>query len=292
MNIQDFKIFIFDVLEHQSKTRLGVFLEHFLIWIIFFNVLFAILETLPEINRDGMHTFFLVFDSLSVLVFVVEYILRIWTCPLHVFYSGKFGRIRYVFSPLMLFDLFVILPFFFSLPFFSPVFNDQRVLRIFRLIRIFRVLRIAQYSIAVEHIFQILKQRRNELIAVFTFLLILIVLSSTFVYHAEKSVPNTNFTSIPITIWWSIETLSTVGYGDMIPQTFLGKFFTSISILFGVAIFALPTAILGASFYAEIKTKERESVNRLKREIKLLKKQNTKQDSSKEISSPLMENLV
>ena len=287
--MQNFKIFIFDILEHQSKSRIGIFLEHFLIWIISLNVFFAIIETLPEINKNGIHTFFLYFDIFSVSIFIIEYILRIWTSSLHILYSGRFGKVRHIFSPLMLFDIFVILPFFFSLPFFS-FFNNQQILRIFRLIRIFRVLRIAQYSIAVEHILQILKQKRGELVAVFTFMIILIIISSTFVYHSEQSITGTPFTSIPITIWWSIQTLSTVGYGDMIPQTLLGKIFTSISIFFGVAIFALPTAILGASFYAEIRAKEKEAINRLKKEIQLLRKQ--KNDLHAQISPPAMENLV
>lgn len=151
----------------------------------------------------------------------------------------------------MLFDLVVIAPFFFMI--FFPVL-DARFLRIFRLVRILRVFRIVRYSNAMERILSVLKKEKDELFAIFSILAVLLFFSSTLVFFAEKEV-NPEFSSIPATFWWSIATLSTIGYGDLVPITPFGKIFGALTAGVGLGVFALLTGLLGSSFYQEVTEK-------------------------------------
>jgi voltage-gated potassium channel len=150
-------------------------------------------------------------------------------------------------SPAALIDLLAILPFF--LQAFLGV--DQRVLRILRLFRFLRLFRLTAYMKATKLLLNVFKTSLNQLALSLLLALTLIIISSSLVYFAEHRAQTEVFASIPGTIWWSITTLTTVGYGDMVPVTGLGKLFTSLVLIAGVALFALPAGILTAAFLQE-----------------------------------------
>lgn len=260
---------IHNILQNESKTRAGRFLEAFLFILIFFNVFLATLETVDSLHQRFSEYFFY-FEVFSVGIFTIEYFLRVWTSKKHKKYSDKWGRLRFIFSPLMIFDLLVILPFY--LMYFFTVPFDSRVFRMFRLLRIFRVFRVARYSDALERIMTVAKKESAELAAVFTLMMILLLISSTVVFMAENHIiypgeSEREFSSIPKTFWWGIATLTTIGYGDMVPVTAIGRIFGAITAIFGVAMFALPTGLIGASFYREVTARRDQKIKKMENKI-------------------------
>jgi len=153
-------------------------------------------------------------------------------------------------SPAALIDLIAILP---SGLFYLHVFTgvDLRMLRILRLLRFFRLFRLTAYTKATKLVMNVFKSRFSELMLAFILTSFLIVISSCMVYFAEHSTQRDKFTSIPDTIYWSVVTLTTVGYGDMVPVTVVGKIFTVIISLMGVALLALPAGIITSGFLEE-----------------------------------------
>jgi voltage-gated potassium channel len=114
---------------------------------------------------------------------------------------------------------------------------------------------------ATRIVVNVFRTRKNELILSFILAIFLIIISSSLVYFAEHLEQPEVFSSIPKTIWWSVITLTTVGYGDMVPHTELGKFLTGGLLLVGVAIFALPAGIITAGFLEESRKSNRQRVN-------------------------------
>lgn len=265
--LKKIRLFCYQVLEHHTKGPVEKLWENMLAFLILFNVIAATLETIPSLHVKYSSTFFY-FEALSVLIFTLEYFLRIWSIVESRKFRGKYARLRYVFSPFMLFDLLVIIPFYLQLIF---PFLDTRILRIFRLIRILRVLRIGRFSLAAEKILRLVAHQKSEIFAVFFLMMVALLVASTCLYFAENSAQPEVFSSIPATFWWGIATLTTIGYGDMVPITPIGKVLASITAFFGVAIFALPTAIIGASFYQELASKNQKKLQSLSRELARIK---------------------
>ena len=222
--------------------------DFFIFTLILLNVLVAILETVGSYN-ERYHVFFHLFDTVSVLVFTIEYLVRISACTADPKYQGSIkGRIRYMLTPLAIIDLLAILPFYLSFFVF-----DLRMLRLLRLARIFRIAKLARYSNSIKIIGKVFHNKREELTLIFVSIFFLVIISSTVMFHVENAAQPEAFKDIPSTMWWTIVTLTTVGYGDMFPVTSLGKFFAAIISLMGIATFALPTGIIGAGFVEEIR---------------------------------------
>ncbi len=211
--------------------------------LIIINVVFLILETVPSLH-DSYHSFFWNFELFSVGVFTVEYILRLWTIVENPDYGHPvWGRIRYSFTPIAIFDLLAVLPFY--LPLIHADLMFMRSVRLFRLLRIFKVTR---YIHAMQYITDVIRDRAEELLISFSFMLFMLILFSGIMYNLEHAVQPEAFSSIPQTMWWTIITLTTVGYGDVTPVTALGKFFAAITAVTGLGMFAIPTAILVSGF--------------------------------------------
>jgi voltage-gated potassium channel len=224
-----------------------------IISLILLNVTAVILETVNSIH-EPYKKFFHWFDTFSVTIFSIEYILRVWSSNAdHKFRHGILGRLRYMITLGSIIDLLAILPFFLNI----MVGFDLRVLRMIRLLRFLRLFQLTSYLKATKMVVNVFKNNINELLLSFVLAIFLIMISSSLVYFSEHLVQPDKFSSIPATIWWSVTTLTTVGYGDMIPVTLAGKFFTSIILLAGVAIFALPAGIITAGFLEEIRSHKR-----------------------------------
>jgi voltage-gated potassium channel len=231
-----------------GETKWDKVVNAFIIILIISNVLVVILETVPALH-DKYLTFFYYFDLTSVIIFTIEYILRVWSCDHDPKYRHSFfGRIRYVFSVEGLIDLLAILPFYVHV----IVGLDLRMLRILRLLRFLRLFRLTAYMKSAKMIRNVFVKRANDLKLSVVLILILIIIASSVMYFAEHTAQPTVFSSIPATLWYAIVTLTTVGYGDMIPVTIVGKVMTGIIMLSGVAIFALPAGIITAGFLEEV----------------------------------------
>lgn len=216
--------------------------------LILSNVLAVILESVSSLG-ERFGTAFDQFESLSVYVFSVEYLLRLWTCvELTKYRDPVWGRLRYAVSPIALIDLAVILPGF--LP--GQRFIDLRFARIVRLVRMLRVLKFARYSRTLQTFGVVFRGKQADLALMLLFLSILVVISSSLMYFVEHPEQPDKFSSIPAAMWWSVMTLTTVGYGDIFPVSGLGKLIGAFIALVGIGFFALPAGVLAAGFADEL----------------------------------------
>jgi voltage-gated potassium channel len=230
-----------------GNTKWDKFINVFIIILILLNVAAVMLETESSIHEPNKE-FFHFFDTVSVTIFTIEYVLRVWSANLEPQYRHSvYGRLRYMLTPGALIDLLAILPFYIHV----MVGLDLRVLRVLRLLRFLRLFRLTAYMKTTRMVINVFKAVKNELLLALVLAFFLIVISSSLVYFAEHVAQPDKFTSIPATLWWSVVTLTTVGYGDMIPITATGKIFTAIILLAGVALFALPAGIITAGFLEE-----------------------------------------
>ncbi len=223
----------------------------FIIVLIILNVIAVIIETVDSIHIK-YKDFFYYFDMVSAIIFTVEYVLRVWSSNHEEKYKHSvWGRLKYMVSLGALIDLLAILPFFLHVFFGFGI--DLREIRILRLFRVFRLFRLTAYMKSAQMIINVFKSRKNELLLSLVLVLFLIIFSSCAIYFAEHLHPENKdkFTSIPATLWWSVVTLTTTGYGDMYPMTALGKFMAGVIMLTGVAFFALPAGIITSGFLEE-----------------------------------------
>ncbi len=215
--------------------------------LIILNVLAIVAESIsPLYHRFG--PVFRDFEIVSVAAFTIEYFLRVWSCVASPSFSHPvLGRLRFAATPMAIVDLLAVLPFY--LPFLGV---DLRVIRIVRVFRLFRVAKLARYSTSLRRIHNVLRGRKEELLISFSAALVLLILASSLMYYVEHSAQPRVFSSIPAAMWWGISTLTTVGYGDTYPITPLGKMLGGLIAVFGIGMFALPTAILGGGFIEEL----------------------------------------
>ncbi len=235
---------VFLLMDRPDGSKYNRMFNTALMTLIILNVVAVILETVQSIY-DAYETAFFIFDTFSIVVFSIEYILRLWTCTAVERFKGRYvGRLKYIFTPMAIVDLIAILP---SL---VPLFIDMdlRVLRAMRLFRLVRLLKLARYSLAIRTLVKVGREKKPELIVVFSFGLVLITASASIMYFAEHDAQPEKFSSIPRTMWWAVATLTTVGYGDVYPITNLGRFLGAVIACIGVGLFALPAAILSSGF--------------------------------------------
>ncbi|MFH1013273.1 MAG: ion transporter [Thermoplasmatota archaeon] len=243
---------IFEIVQASSTDDLSHrAFEIFIMTLVLLNVFAVILETVDSLSSQFAY-FFHIFDVFSVLVFTIEYLLRLWVCTIDERYKRPIkGRIRFATTPLAIVDILAILPFY--LPMLIPF--DLRFIRALRLFRLFRLFKIGRYSDAFRTLENIIKSKKEELLISVFSVMVLLVISSSMMYYVENEAQPDTFSSIPDAMWWGVSTLTTVGYGDVIPITTFGKIFGSIIALLGIGMFALPTGILASGFAEEIRKK-------------------------------------
>ncbi|MCO4746170.1 MAG: ion transporter [Proteobacteria bacterium] len=228
-------------------------MDTFIISLIAANVIAVMMETEPE-YATAYHSWFMVFDTFSSLFFTVEYVARLWICNLDDAYKGGIrGRLRYMVSIMALVDLVAILPFY--LPFLITM--DLRILRAIRLLRLVRILKMGRYAHAVRTLTNVISRKKEELAMTWLVLVLLLTMSSSLIYFVEHTTQPEAFRSIPASMWWSVITLTSVGYGDVYPTSGMGRFVGAIVSMVGVGFVALPTGILAAGFNEEIREQKR-----------------------------------
>jgi voltage-gated potassium channel len=245
---------VYEILEgpHIGKGR-GKWAAIFFSVLIAVNVGAAVLETDPTYFQEYF-PFFSALTIVSVGIFTIEYILRLWVCVENPLYSGaRWGRLSYAASPLAIIDLVTLVPFY------AVVFiSNPDIAFLVRFSRILWILKLGHYTIALDTMAKVVRAKKEELSVAFFFLFLVLILSSSLMYYAENAAQPTKFTSILASMWWGVETLSTVGYGDIVPVTPLGKLIGSVVAISGIALFALPAGILASGFVAELRREKEE----------------------------------
>jgi len=205
-------------------------------------VVLAIVGTEPTIPHELEDAIELAEIGFGVLFFV-EYVARVWSIGERPEFAGVAGRLRYMAKPLVIIDLLALLPFVFGL-----IGGESLLLRSIRALRLLALSKMLRYSQAMRVVVSAVVERRFELFFAVTLATLMILLSSAVLYLVEGSRQPEAFGSIPRAMWWSVITLTTVGYGDAVPLTWLGKIFAGITAVAGIGMIAMPTGILAASF--------------------------------------------
>ncbi|MBU0660740.1 ion transporter [Patescibacteria group bacterium] len=236
----------------EEGDRASQIMDLFLIVTIIVSISAMILGTDAGIYAKHRQ-FFDYIEWVALFIFSAEYLFRLWSCTAkEEFRRPIIGRLRYVFTPLALIDLLVILPIF------TPMFFiDLRVFRLFRFVELLRILKLGRYSESWGLIFRVVKKKKEEIFTTAFVGFVLLLIVSTIIYFLESHIQPEAFGSIPKAMWWGIVTLTTVGYGDVAPITAAGKLFGGITALFGVGMYVLPAAILASGFHEEIRERQK-----------------------------------
>lgn len=210
--------------------------------IIILSIVVVTLATEPTIYEPWKNQIIEADIGIGIL-FAIEYVLRLWVAGEDPEYKGFWGRVKYAFTLRALLDLLAVLPFFLGF-----VGGDIFLLRLFRLVRIYTLAKLGDFSIAMKHIKDAIKERYMELFLAFMLAMVVLLISSTIMFLVEGPVQPDKFGSIPRAMWWGIATLTTIGYGDIYPKSALGKFCCSITCLAAIGLIAMPTGIMAAAF--------------------------------------------
>lgn len=254
MYLEDLRFRLYHVLEpDDGGDRLSRRVDRVIMAMILLSVLAVMLETVDSVNAV-YGGWLQLFELITVSVFTVEYVLRLWCAPVNHRYRGAVrGRLRFALTPMAIIDFVAIAPFFIAI-FFDIDVHTVLMLRLFRLLRLFK---LARYMESLRLVTDVFKSKRDELMIVLTIELFLLVIFSSMMYMAEHQAQPDKFSSIPESMWFGIITMTTVGYGDVSPVTMMGKFAAASLALVGVAMFALPTGIIAAGFSSQMQKKHR-----------------------------------
>ncbi len=232
-----------------AGDRLSQAVDLFIISLILLNVLALIAGTVEPIYRLAPG-FFIYLEAASAAIFLVEYLLRLWSCTVAPQYAHPVrGRLRFAFTPLLLIDLAAIAPSL--LPLLGVDFLFLRAIRLMT-----RAARLGRYFRGINTLGLVIRNKAQELLTVVLVLTILLVITSSLMYFAEHRAQPEDFASIPAAMWWSIITLTTVGYGDVSPITPIGKAMAGFIAIIGIGLFALPAGILSSGLMELIERRQ------------------------------------
>ncbi|HZQ12468.1 MAG TPA: cyclic nucleotide-gated ion channel [Pseudolabrys sp.] len=226
---------------------LSRWVDRVLVALIVVNLVAVALESLPALGRRYAVAFDAV-EIVSLVVFSVEYLLRLWTAAEHGPHrhlNPARARLKYALSAAGIVDLIAVLPFWFA--FVLP--PDLRVLMVFRMVRFFK---IARYSPAMRSLLDVLYRERRALFGCLIISLGTALVAAALMHLAEAKVQPDKLGTIPDALWWAIVTVGTIGYGDVVPVTVLGKFIATGTIFLGLVLMALPVGIIATAFADQI----------------------------------------
>jgi voltage-gated potassium channel len=209
--------------------------------LIILNIIAFSLETIPLLSEE-IKSILSSFELFSVIIFTLEYLIRIWVA------ESKFS---YIFSFYGFIDFLAILPFYLSLAI------DLRAVKSLQFFRLFRLLKLTRYSKTMNKFQKAIYQAREEFVIFFILTIILFYLSSMGIYFFENDAQPKVFTSIFDSMWWAVATLTTVGYGDVYPITVGGKIFTAMILLIGLGVVGIPAGIISSAL-TEVSNTEKE----------------------------------
>ena len=214
-----------------NTTRYGKIFDLAIQLLIMLSLITFSIETLPNIDNSLIQVLNQ-FELVCVIIFSVEYILRLFLTP----------KFKYVFSFFGIIDLLAILPFYIA----SGI--DLRSVRVLRLLRLFRVFKLFKYNNAMDRITSAFIKIKSELVIFLVATFFLVYLASVGIYYFENAEQPEQFKSVFHSLWWAITTLTTGGYGDVYPITAGGKIFTTFIVFIGLGLVAVPTGLLATAF--------------------------------------------
>lgn len=233
-----------------TDTTAGKLFDIFIQVLIIASLISFSISTLPDLS-DKAHKTLEIFEAVSVIIFSIEYLLRVITAK---------NPLNYIFSFYGIIDLAAILPFYLSKGL------DLRSLRVLRLFRLFRLLKLVRYSNALKRLARAFILAREELIIFSIASVFFLFLSAAGIYFFENPVQPDKFSSIFSSLWWAVVSLTTVGYGDLYPITVGGKIFTFFILMIGLGIIAVPTGII-TSTLAKVREQEKENSKEKRNEL-------------------------
>ncbi len=243
---------VYKCLEQRSGgSLLTVLARSFLVVLIALNIVAFVAQTLPHPN-PRLDVWLGALLGFSITVFALEFVLRIWVAPLHpegLYTDPLRGRLRFVLSPLMLADLVALLPLL-----LGPVAVLD--LRFMRVVRLLWYLKVTRHLPAIGTLGRVLKRERRTLLAIMLIMFTMLFIASSLVYLLEHERQPERFASIPHAMWWGMATVTTVGYGDVVPVSTMGRVLGVIIMLLGVGTFALPAGVLASAFSEERKRRD------------------------------------
>jgi voltage-gated potassium channel len=241
----------YEIIENiRENDIVGTVVNRIIIVLICLNIVSIIAESFEHLNVFVL-AILRIFEYLSVAVFTLEYLTRLWTA-VERFSESKHPFLKYIISPMAVLDLLAIAPFY--LPMFFHF--DLRFLRVLRLFRLLRVFKLNRYSDSLNLIGTVIRKEKSKLLMTGFVIIVMIILASSVMYYFENAVQPEKFPNIIATLWWAISTLTTVGYGDVYPITYIGKFLSSIFAILGVGLVALPSGIICTGMINEINEDE------------------------------------
>ncbi|MFM2590547.1 ion transporter [Vibrio sp. TBV020] len=221
-----------------THTKAGRAFDIALIVAIISSLIVLVLESIPSVYAQWARELRYLEYTFTAL-FTIEYLLRLYCSPKPVAYAKSFYGVV---------DLLAILPTYLAI--FFPSASFMGVIRALRVMRIFRVLKLVRYLQDSNILLRSLLMARRKILIFFSAVAILVTIFGALIFVIEG--PNNGFTSIPKSIYWAIVTITTVGYGDLVPQTDLGKAVASLTMLLGYSILAVPTGIITAELNQEM----------------------------------------
>jgi voltage-gated potassium channel len=229
-----------------SATSKSTILERVISYIILLSVLTLVLETEPTLSQP-FQQYFSQAEIIFLTIFSCEYIVRLSLAGVRPEYQGLKGRLKYMISPFALIDLIAILP---SL--LAGLLPDLMLIRLVRLVRMMRIAKLIKSNRALTAFFIACRTSGSQLAASLMATLLMLFVGAVLLYVAESEAQPEAFGSIPRAMWWSMATLTTVGYGDTYPVTVLGKLLASMVAILGISVVALPAGIIAANFSKQL----------------------------------------
>lgn len=240
-HLTGFRLRLYEII-FEADTPLGKTFDVLLFFLIIFSVLLIILESVASF-RGELGPYFYYAEWCFTIIFTLEYFARIYCVR---------AKKKFIFSFLGMVDLLSVLPSYLAL--FWGGAQSLMVIRSIRLLRIFRILKLSRFVGEGQFLVEALKASRHKIIVFLFTVMTTVIIMGTIMYLIEG--PENGFTSIPRSIYWSIVTMTTVGYGDIAPRTDLGQMFASLLMIMGYGVIAVPTGIVSSEMIG-MKTKEK-----------------------------------
>lgn len=236
--------YIYDILQFNYHSKVTWTINAVIITLILLSVPVDMVESVgdvsPQLKRLAYRA-----DLAMSLVFAAEYILRVLTCTEDPRFAKPIsGRIKYMLTPLMIIDLFAISPFF--------ILGSGLV----RALRVFRIFMLMRYTNAIQIVNNVVTEKKNELAVCSAFILMLWIWSSFMIFRVEHPAQPEAFKNMLDAMWWSMQTFTTLGYGDLIAVTLAGKVITGITVAMGLILFAVVTAVMTGGIVQEFQKYE------------------------------------
>lgn len=259
MYMKDIKNAVFNLIreDDQNSFASNVF-DGCIIGFIVINVALIILDTFNGFSPQAL-VVFNVIETVSVVIFTIEYALRIWVADFrYPDLPPARARLKYITSFLALIDLLGILPFY--IPFILPI--NLGILRLLRLFRMLRIFKTSRYTDALTTVGTVIKNKASQLLSSMMVVFVLMLIASVLMYNIETTAQPEVFQNAFSGFWWAMATITTVGYGDIYPITVLGKFLSTVIALLGIGFVAIPTGIISAGFTEQYKKEEAAKIKR------------------------------